>query len=165
MSKYKTVFILLFSFFQLFSQNKIDSSELKKADSLEIFPKNNLMSELIGNWRMIDDRPSWVMGEDDAIVGQMITITTEEIQFSDLIRHAKSWKKVNTEKITYFNKLGNQSSYSELVYANNQIWVFYIDKKTGYLKLTYTGDKLSDSDTGRTEFVCSLLTKTYFKLL
>ena len=92
MSKYKTIFILLFSFFQLFSQNKIDSSELKKTDSLQIFPKNNLMSELIGNWRMIDDTPSWVMREDDAIVGQMITITTEEIQFFDLTKHAKSWR-------------------------------------------------------------------------
>lgn len=181
MSKYKIAFLFLFSIFQLFSQSNslkkvehvtksssnfdsktIDSTSFSIEDSLKIVLRKKLISELAGNWKMIDDTPSWVMRED-SIVGHMITIKTEEIQFLDLIRNAKSWKKVNTEKIVYIDQLANESSYSELVFANNQIWAFYIDEKTGYLKLTYTGDRYSN--TGRTEFVCSLLTKTYFKLL
>ena len=142
------------------SKTLIGNLSIKKADSLKIILQKNLITELVGNWKMIEDVPSWVMRED-SIVGQMIKINTNEIQFFDLLKNARSWKLIKTEKILPFDEFSMGSSYAVLVYSNNEIWHYYIDKKTGYLNLTNTGEK---TETGRTEIICGTLTKTYFKL-
>lgn len=142
------------------SKTFIGDLSIKKADSLKIILRKNLITELVGNWKMIDDVPSWIIREDN-IVGQMIQINTNEIQFFELIKNAKNWTLIKTEKILYSDSLSGDSSYSELIYPNNQIWEYSIDKNTGYLNLTNTGDK---TDTGRTEIICTQLKKSYFKL-
>ncbi|OXA76642.1 hypothetical protein SAMN05444397_101128 [Flavobacterium aquidurense] len=81
-------------------KKQIGALSLKKADSIKIILRKNLSNELVGNWKMIDDVPSWVMREN-SIVGQMIKINTSEIQFFELIRNAKNWKLAKTEKILY----------------------------------------------------------------
>ena len=141
-------------------KTEIGNLSLKKADSIKIILRKALINELTGNWKMIDDVPSWVMREDN-IVGRMIKITSSEIQFFELIRNAKSWKLAKTEKIFYSDEFSEGSSYADLVYSNNEIWHYWIDEKTGYLNLTNTGEK---TETGRTDIICGTLTKTYFKL-
>ncbi|MNQ41734.1 hypothetical protein D3C85_554210 [compost metagenome] len=145
---------------RLNSKTLIGSISAKRADSLKIILRKNLITELAGNWKMFDDVPSWVMRED-SIVGKMIQINGNEIQFYELIKKATHWKLIKTEKILYSDSLSSDSSYSELIYSNNEIWQYSIDEKTGYLNLTYTGDK---TETGRTEIICGTVTKTYFKL-
>jgi hypothetical protein len=145
---------------RLNSKTLIGNISIKRADSLKIILRKNLITELDGNWKMFDDVPSWVMREDN-VVGKMIQINGNEIQFYELIKNAKSWKLIRTEKILYSDSLSGDSSYSELIYSNNEIWQYSIDEKTGYLNLTYTGDK---TETGRTEIICGTVTKTYFKL-
>ncbi|QOG01994.1 hypothetical protein [Flavobacterium sp. MDT1-60] len=145
---------------RLNSKTVIGNLSVKRADSLKIILRKNLITELAGNWKMFDDIPSWVMRED-SIVGKMIQINSNEIQFYELIKNAKSWKLIKPEKILYSDSLSGDSSYSELIYSNNEIWQYSIDEKTGYLNLTYTGDK---TETGRTEIICGTMTKTYFKL-
>jgi hypothetical protein len=145
---------------RLNSKTLIGNISVKKADSLKIILRKNLITELTGNWKMFDDVPSWVMRED-SIVGKMIQINSSEIQFYELMKNAKSWKLIRPEKILYSDSLSGDSSYSELIYSNNEIWQYSIDEKTGYLNLTYTGDK---TETGRTEIICGTVRKTYFKL-
>lgn len=145
---------------RLNSKTLIGNISVKRADSLKIILRKNLITELAGNWKMFDDIPSWVMRED-SIVGKMIQINGNEIQFHELIKNAKNWKLIKTEKILYSDSLSGDSSYSELIYSNNEIWQYSLDEKTGYLNLTYTGDK---TETGRTEIICGTVTKTYFKL-
>ena len=141
-------------------KTEIGNLSLKKADSIKIILRKALINELTGNWKMIDDVPSWVMREEN-IVGRMIKITSSEIQFFELIKNAKSWKLAKTEKIFYSDEFSEASSYADLVYSNNEIWHYWIDEKTGYLNLTSTGEK---TETGRTDIICGTLTKTYFKL-
>ena len=143
---------------RLNSKTLIGNISVKRADSLKIILRKNLITELTGNWKMFDDVPSWVMREDRIVV-KMIQININEIQFYELIKNAKSWKLVKPEKILYSDSLSGDSSYSELIYSNNEIWQYSIDEKTGYLNLTYTGDK---TETGRTEIICGTVTKTYF---
>lgn len=141
-------------------KTEIGNLALKKADSIKIILRKALINELTGNWKMIDDVPSWVMRED-SIVGQMIKITSSEIQFFELIKNAKNWKLAKTEKIFYSDEFSEGSSYADLVYSNNEIWQYWIDEKTGYLNLTNTGEK---TETGRTDILCGTVRKTYFKL-
>jgi hypothetical protein len=145
---------------RLNSKTLIGNISVKRADSLKIILRKNLITELAGNWKMFDDIPSWVMRED-SIVGKMIKIDSSEIQFFELIRNAKNWKLTKTEKILYSDTLSSESSYSDLIYSNNEIWNYHINEETGYLDLTYTGDK---TESGRTEIICGITTKTYFKL-
>jgi hypothetical protein len=141
-------------------KTQIGALSLKKADSIKIILRKNLINELTGNWRMIDDVPTWVMRED-SIVGQMLKINTSEIQFFELIRNAKNWKLAKTEKILYSDQFSESSSYTDLIYSNNEIWHYWIDEKTGYLNLTNTGAK---TEKGRTDIACGALKRTYFKL-
>jgi hypothetical protein len=145
---------------RLNSKTLIGNLSIKRADSLKIILRKNLITELAGNWKMFDDVPSWVIRED-SIVGKMIQINSNEIQFYELIKNAKSWKLIKTEKILYSDSLSSDSSYSELIYADNQIWQYLTDEKTGYLNLTNTGEK---TKTGRTDIICGTIKKTYFKL-
>jgi hypothetical protein len=138
----------------------IGALALKKADSIKVILRKKLLTELVGNWKMIDDVPSWVMRED-SVVGQMITINTSEIQFFELVRNAKSWKLTKTEKILYSEEQTMNSSYADLIYSNNEIWYYWIDEKTGYLQAINTGEK---TETGRTEIICGSPKKTYFRL-
>ena len=98
-------------------KTQIGTLSLKKADSIKIILRKNLINELVGNWKMINDVPSWVMREEDSIVGQMIKINTNEIQFFELIRNAKSWKLTKTEKTLYSNEFSESSSYADLIYT------------------------------------------------
>ncbi|MFH6992349.1 hypothetical protein [Flavobacterium sp. FlaQc-48] len=142
------------------SKTKMGELAIKKADSLKIVVKKEFINELIGNWKMFDDVPSWVMRDDNS-VSQMIKISPEEIQFYELKRNAKNWELTKTEKIIYDDLLSNESSYSDIVYSDNTIWNFYRDENTGYLNLTHTGEK---TPTGRSEIFCGTTRKTYFKL-
>lgn len=142
------------------SKTQIGDISLKKADSIKIILHENLINELTGSWKMFDNIPSWVIRED-SIVGHMIKINTTEVQFFELIKNAKNWKLTKTEKIVYSDTLSSESSYSDLIYSNNEIWNYQINQETGYLDLTYTGDK---TEQGRTEIICGTTKKTYFKL-
>lgn len=141
-------------------KTQIGALSLKKADSIKIILRKNLINELTGNWRMIDAVPTWVIRED-SIVGQMLKINTSEIQFFELIRSAKNWKLAKIEKILYSDEFSESSSYTDLIYSNNEIWHYWLDEKTGYLNLTNTGKK---TEKGRTDIACGTLKRTYFKL-
>ena len=53
------------------------------------------------------------------------------------------------------------SSFTEFVFSNKEIWDYSIDKNSGELKTFYTGE---ETETGRTELVCGNPEFYYFKL-
>ena len=90
----------------------------------------------------------------------MITITTDEVLFYELYRHAKKWDLVKTEKIT-FSENPDSYSFTEFLYSNNELWEYIINKDSGELTAFYIGEKIEDN---YTQLVCGNPVLYYFKL-
>ena len=138
---------------------EIAAFAVTKGDSLKGILRQNKINELIGKWKWIPQDSNWAIREDD-LVGKMIHISTEEIQFFELFKKSKEWKLVQTEKIK-FSENPESSSFTELLYATNQVWDYNIDSNTGELIATYIGEKIENN---YTELVCGNQKLNYFKL-
>jgi hypothetical protein len=132
---------------------------LKKADSIKTILRKDKINSLIGNWKWISKDANWAI-RDDGLVGKMITITTDEILFYELYRHSKKWDLVKIEKIT-FSENTESYFYTEILYSNNEIWEYTINKDSGELTAFYIGEKIEDN---YTQLVCGNPVFYYFKL-
>ena len=90
----------------------------------------------------------------------MITIDPENILFFDLYRNSKQWELVQTEKIE-FSENPESYSFTNILYANNQVWDYNIHNDTGELTAFYIGEKIEDN---YTDLVCGNQKLIYFKL-
>jgi len=138
---------------------KIAEFALKKADSLKFILRQNKINELIGKWKWIPKEGNWAIREDN-LVGKMIHITVEEIQFFELYKNAKEWKLVQTDK-NRFSENPESYSFTEFLNSNNEVWDYNIDSNTGELIATYIGEKIENN---YTELVCGNQKLNYFKL-
>ncbi|MBU0940468.1 MAG: hypothetical protein KKD36_03410 [Bacteroidetes bacterium] len=132
---------------------------LKKADSLKFILRQNKINELIGKWKWIPKAGNWAIREDN-LVGKMIHIAVEQIQFFELYKNTKEWKLVQTDKIQ-FSENPESYSFTEFLNSNNEIWDYKIDSTTGELITYYVGEKIDDN---YTELVCGNKELFYFKL-
>lgn len=132
---------------------------LKKADSIKTILRKDKINSLIGKWKWISKDPNWII-RDDGLVGKMITINTDEILFYELYRNAKKWELAKTEKIT-FSENPESYFYTEILYSNNEIWEYTINKDSGELTAFYIGEKIEDN---YTQLVCGNPVFYYFKL-
>lgn len=138
---------------------KIAEIAIKKADSLKSILRQNKINKLIGNWKWIPKDGNWALREDN-LVGKMIKISTDEIQFFELYQNSKEWKLVQIEK-KKFSENPESYSFTEILYTNNEIWDYNIDANTGELIAYYVGEKIEDN---YTELVCGNQKLFYFKL-
>lgn len=138
---------------------EIAAFAIKKGDSLKRILRQNKINELIGKWKWIPKEGNWAIREDN-LVGKMIHITTEEIQFFELYKNAKDWKLVQTDKIR-FSENPESYSFTEFLNFNNEVWDYKIDSTTGELKAYFIGEKIDDN---YTELVCGNPEIFYFKL-
>ena len=138
---------------------KIAEFALKKADSLKSILRQNKINKLIGRWKWISKEGNWAL-RDDGLVGKMITIDPENILFFDLYRNSKQWELVQTEKIE-FSENPQSYSFTNILYANNQVWDYNIHNDTVELTAFYIGEKIEDN---YTDLVCGNQKLIYFKL-
>ena len=90
----------------------------------------------------------------------MTTIDPENILFFDLYRNSKQWELVQTEKIE-FSENPESYSFTNILYANNQVWDYNIHNDTVELTAFYIGEKIEDN---YTDLVCGNQKLIYFKL-
>lgn len=133
---------------------------IKKSDSLKSILRKNKINSLIGEWKWIYKDGNWAIRED-GLGGKMIKITTDEILFFELYRKSKKWELVKTEKIK-FSENPESYSFTEILYANNDVWDYSIDNDSGELKAYYIGEKMENGN--YSEMVCGNPVEYYFKL-
>ena len=132
---------------------------LKKADSIKTILRKDKINSLTGNWKWISKGGNWAI-RDDGLVGKMITINTEEILFFELYRNSKKWELAKTEKIN-FSENPESYSFADILYSNNEVWEYTINKDSGELTAFYIGEKIEDN---YTQLVCGNPVFYYFKL-
>jgi hypothetical protein len=153
----------------LFSTSKRNTNDKKiievctqKIDSLKLIVRANLTNEIVGNWRMFETRAEWAMREPtDSLVGKMITINPTQILFYQLFDKAKKWTLVKTEKLSFSDKSSMLEDPLLIPYDNKQVWSYWIDSQTGFLRAMYIGE---ENEEGIGEMVCGNLEYKYYKL-
>lgn len=145
--------------------NELGRIALKKYDSLIPIVREKHKKSIIGNWKKIQEGATWVIPEND-LVGEMIKITSEEIQFYELYKKAKEWCLIKTEPIVYCKKAEEVNdildvSFTEFTFKNKEVWQYYIDEKTGLLNVFLYGD---ESKEGLSQIICGGISHKYFKL-
>jgi len=154
----------LFSLAQKFdSKQENVSISFKKADSLKVVLRKNLIEAITGNWKMVTPE-SWALREpSDSIVGKMITIEKNEILFYELYPKAKKWNLVRTEHLVFSEKINMSTDPLLIVYANKDVWEYYVDEISGNLIAYYVGQENENEET-ISELVCGNPKVTYYKL-
>lgn len=145
--------------------NELGHIAFKKYDSLKPIIREKLKKSIIGNWKKIHKEPNWIIPEND-LVGEMITITPEEILFYELYKNAKEWCLTKTEPIIFCKKAEEGSelydvSFTEFIFKNKEVWQYYIDEKSGLLKTFLFG---YESENSLSQIVCGGISYEYFKL-
>lgn len=147
--------------------NELGNIAFQKYDSLKPIIREKLKNDLIGNWKKIHKGPNWGIPEND-LVGEMITINSEEILFYELYKKAKEWCLVRTEPIVFCKKveiekqyIDYDASFTEFSYKNKEVWQYYTDKNSGLLKTYLIGYESKD---GVSEIICGGTSYEYFKL-
>lgn len=146
--------------------NKLGEIAFKKFDSLKPIIREKLKKDIIGSWKKIYNGPSWIKPDENGLIGEMITITSEKILFFELYKNAKEWCLVKTEPIIFCKKAETDDeiydvSFTEFTFKNKEVWQYYIDEKSGLLKTFLFGD---ESENGLSQIICRGISNEYFKL-
>lgn len=162
--------IQLFHFaHHIIPNNELGCIAFNKYDSLKPIIREKLRRNIIGNWKKIDEGPSWVTPDENGIVGEMITVTENEILFFELYKKAKEWRLVRTEPIVFCKLVEIEKQYieyeatfREFVYKNKEMWQYNINDETGILEVHHIG---YEKDDFIQEIICGgLPTFHYFKI-
>lgn len=146
--------------------NELGNIAYKKYDSLKPIIREKLRKDIIGNWKKIYKGPNWGIPDENDIIGEMITITSEEILFYELYKKTKEWCLIKTEPIIFCKKAEEGTdmydvTLTEFTFKNKEVWQFYIDKKSGLLKTFLFG---YESENGLSQIICGGISNEYFKL-
>ncbi|MBZ4037371.1 hypothetical protein K6T82_21605 [Flavobacterium sp. 17A] len=152
----------LFSLAQKFdSKQENVNISFRKADSLKVVLRKNLIEAITGNWKMVTPE-SWALREpSDSIVGKMITIEKNEILFYELYPKAKKWNLVRTEHLVFSEKINMSTDPLLIVYSNREVWEYYVDEISGNLIAYYVGEENEETIS---ELACGNPKVAYFKL-
>nr|WP_294928392.1 hypothetical protein [uncultured Flavobacterium sp.] len=158
---------LFFFTHHIIPDNELGQIAYKKYDSLKPIVRENLLSNISGNWKKINPPGNGIIPDENSPVGEMITINSNEILFFELYKKSKEWCLVKTEPLIFCHKaeetpyISYMPFFTELVFKDKSVWQYYVDETSGFLKAYEIG---SETENGVAEIVCGNTKLEYYKL-
>ncbi|MEA9415747.1 hypothetical protein [Flavobacterium sp. PL02] len=158
---------LFFFAYHIIPDNELGQIAYKKYDSLKSIVRENLLKNISGNWKKISTDSNWVMPDENGLIGEMLTINSNEILFFELYKKSKEWCFIKTEPVIFCKKaeiatyIDYDSNFTEFVYKNKEVWRYSIDENSGILNAYFIG---FETENGVSEMICGNSHFQYFKL-
>jgi len=139
--------------YEMVPNNELGKKTLKLSDSLKTLLRKELISNLVGNWKIkIFGR---IKTEDDREhynrLGKLMKVTYDSIFFFKNKKNLKSNIFLSTQKITFCNLNTMFPIYSDIIHSNKEIWNYHINENKNKLTITENGELISPRN--RTEVI------------
>lgn len=125
------------------SDSEIGQESIKKVDTLKTILRENIMSQALGTWKMIGDKPVWAANQASTFTGknfdELVEIKPNEILFYERNKKTKEKKLVKSEKLTYYNKEESDASFSDIILSDGTVWNCTINEGSDELHVINTG--------------------------
>lgn len=106
--------------------SEIGQESIKKVDTLKTILRENIMSQAIGTWKMIGDKPVWAVTQATSQKGkdfdEIVEINKNEILFFEKNKKTQVKKLVKSEKLLYYNKEESDAAFSDIILSDGTIW-------------------------------------------
>ncbi|MBW2963117.1 hypothetical protein [Mesonia aestuariivivens] len=132
----------------------------QKLDSLKTTEQKHFKKNIIGVWEYFDSECSCcVKKKNKKKITKYIKITEDRIFFYK--RKISKKNLTQTEKLEFASQYDIFSDLTSLVFKDNSIWSFKVDKTNNYLKIYNSG---KESENGRSSFVSGIITEYYKRI-
>ncbi|MCD0471406.1 hypothetical protein [Flavobacterium sp. JAS] len=106
--------------------NEIGIESLKKVDTLKTILREDIMTQALGTWKMIGDKPVWASNQTsnnpDKVSDEFVEITKTQILFFEKNKSTQEKKIIKTEDLVYYNGEESDSLFSNIILSDGTIW-------------------------------------------
>lgn len=116
-------------------ENELGKEAAKKVDALKTILRNDILSQIVGTWKMIGDKPVWAQnsGVGQQNIEEVIEISQDKILFFETDKITQTKKLVKSEDLKYYNKEASDGIYSDIILSDGTIWSCILDEETNTL--------------------------------
>ncbi|WP_394777145.1 hypothetical protein [Flavobacterium sp.] len=123
--------------------SEIGLESIKKVDTLKTILRQSIMTQALGTWKMIGDKPVWAAKQTTDYTGkdydEIVVINQNEILFYQKNKKTQENKLIKTEKLAYYNKEQSDASFSDIILSDGTIWNCSINGTSNELHVINVG--------------------------
>ena len=107
-------------------ENQLGKDAFKKIDTLKTMLRKNILSKIIGTWKMTGDKPIWSVNANLKSnvngIEELIEISQSKIVFYEQDLKTKVKKTIKSEDLAYYNKDESDALFSAVILSDGTIW-------------------------------------------
>lgn len=145
--------------------SEIGQESIKKVDTLKTILRENIMTQALGTWKMIGDKPIWAANQTSTATAkdfdEIVEIKQNEILFFEKNKKTQEKKLVKSEKLVYYNKEQSDAGYSDIILSDGTVWNCAINDAANELHVINVGKTGED---GVEKIVTNNIERFYVKV-
>lgn len=124
-------------------ETEIGQESIKKIDTLKNVLRKDILSQAIGTWKFIGDKPVWAVSQtqNEKEFDELVEINQNEILFYEENRKTGEKKNTKSENLIYYNKEQSDALFSDIILSDGTIWNCNINEKSDELHVVNVGKK------------------------
>lgn len=142
---YKKAIDLFYFASKIKPENALSIEAAKKVDTLQHILREEIMTQALGTWKMIGDKPIWAVNQANDSAGkeveELVEIKPNEILFYEKNNKTKETKLIKSEKLVYYDGTETNSLYSDIILSDGTVWHCLINDSSNELRVINIGKK------------------------
>jgi hypothetical protein len=117
-------------------ENELGKDAVKKVDTLKTMLRKDILSKVVGTWKMKGDKPLWSVNAANTstnAVEEFVEINENQILFYEIDIKTKAKKQIKSEDLKYYNKDEADSLFSAIILSDGTIWSCSLNEKADVL--------------------------------
>lgn len=116
-------------------ENELGKESARKVDALKTILRNDVLSRIVGTWKMTGDKPIWAQAKNISRneTEEIIEINQEKILFYEIDQKTQIKKLIKTEDLKYYNKDASDGVFSDIILSDGTIWSCLLNEETNVL--------------------------------
>jgi tetratricopeptide (TPR) repeat protein len=145
--------------------NEIGQESIKKVDTIKTILRENIMSQALGTWKMVGDKPIWAANQSNANAlkdfDEIVEIKENEILFYEKNKKTQEKKLIKTEKLAYYNKEESDALFSDIILSDGTIWNCTVNETSDQLHVINVG---KTGENGIEKIISNNMERFYIKV-
>ncbi|MDA6068413.1 hypothetical protein NJT12_02150 [Flavobacterium sp. AC] len=126
-------------------ENEIGIESAKKVDTLQHILREDIMTQALGTWKMIGDKPIWAVNQTydsaEKDFEELVEINKNEILFYERNKKTQEKKLIKSEPLVYYDGEETSSLFSDIILSDGTVWHCIISNKSDELRVINVGKK------------------------
>ncbi|WP_428228728.1 tetratricopeptide repeat protein [Flavobacterium sp.] len=125
-------------------ENEIGQESVKRVDTLKDLLRGNIMTQVLGTWKMMGDKPIWAVKQSNTDsqkdFDELVEVNQNEILFFEKNKKTQEKKLVKSEKLVFYNE-NSDALFSAIILSDGSIWNCIVNENSDELHVINIGKK------------------------